>query len=326
MPWVEFHATTIIRLQKFRDFRSDLSWSRHEALGFLGDLWGQVLELREDGDIRGWTPEYIADLTGLKPVIAARLWDALVKHRWVELKQDGAVLVHDWLEFVGRYLESKYRSSDPELLAQMWRKHGQKYAKKAASQMPNGWARVRLEVLQRDGFKCRYCNKVDRDRMEVDHVIPRASGGSSLPENLVAACRSCNRKKGVRSRVDQSLSKGSPPNLTSPLPPTGEHLTRACNNSNPGDKSDTRKGGALRKVGAWAPGGGGERTTAQEDEDLLHRHRMPFGNYKGQTIAGIPVDRCRWLLTKWEGKANLDATTRRALEARIRLSAEGRKR
>ncbi|MGP4093003.1 HNH endonuclease [Nonomuraea sp. KM90] len=33
---------------------------------------------------------------------------------------------------------------------------------------------------------------------EIDHVIPEAQGGSTAIENLVLACRPCNRRKGSR--------------------------------------------------------------------------------------------------------------------------------
>jgi 5-methylcytosine-specific restriction endonuclease McrA len=55
------------------------------------------------------------------------------------------------------------------------------------------WRRVRLAVLQRDLWTCNYCGQ---EAQEVDHVIPRASGGTNEEDNLVAACRRCNRSKG----------------------------------------------------------------------------------------------------------------------------------
>lgn len=35
--------------------------------------------------------------------------------------------------------------------------------------------------------------------LELDHVEPEHTGGEGTPDNLVLACRSCNRKKGHRS-------------------------------------------------------------------------------------------------------------------------------
>ena len=55
---------------------------------------------------------------------------------------------------------------------------------------------LRGAVLDRDGWTCAYCG---RETTEVDHVAPRARGGASTPANLVAACRSCNKAKGLRT-------------------------------------------------------------------------------------------------------------------------------
>lgn len=58
----------------------------------------------------------------------------------------------------------------------------------------------RFEVLKRDGFACRYCGrKAPEVTLHVDHVVPRAKGGSDDPSNLVAACSACNQGKGVKS-------------------------------------------------------------------------------------------------------------------------------
>lgn len=54
----------------------------------------------------------------------------------------------------------------------------------------------------------------------------------------------------------------------------------------------------------------------------LLEHRLPFGPNKGLYISSLPVGRSAWLLTKWEGRANLDKKTRAALEVRARIDKE----
>jgi hypothetical protein len=55
---------------------------------------------------------------------------------------------------------------------------------------------VRYEVLRRDNYTCRYCGASAPDtKLEVDHVVPRALGGTDDPTNLVAACIDCNAGK-----------------------------------------------------------------------------------------------------------------------------------
>jgi 5-methylcytosine-specific restriction endonuclease McrA len=67
---------------------------------------------------------------------------------------------------------------------------------------------LRGAVLHRDDWTCRYCG---HEATEVDHVAPRARGGTTSPTNLVAACRSCNKTKGIRTpwewRRDEALRR-----------------------------------------------------------------------------------------------------------------------
>jgi hypothetical protein len=61
---------------------------------------------------------------------------------------------------------------------------------------PSGsiWARLRTQVFQRDDFTCQYCG-VRGVKLECDHVIPVARGGTEILSNLATACFPCNRSK-----------------------------------------------------------------------------------------------------------------------------------
>lgn len=51
-------------------------------------------------------------------------------------------------------------------------------------------------VVQDQESQCLYCGAVIRtDTSELDHIVPRAGGGSSRRENLAAVCRYCNAMK-----------------------------------------------------------------------------------------------------------------------------------
>ncbi len=61
--------------------------------------------------------------------------------------------------------------------------------------------RVRLtkrEILRRDNFTCQYCG-LSTQHLTIDHVVPRRLGGVHTWENLVAACSTCNHRKGGRT-------------------------------------------------------------------------------------------------------------------------------
>lgn len=56
--------------------------------------------------------------------------------------------------------------------------------------------RLRYEILRRDNHACRYCGATAPTvKLNVDHVIPQALGGSDKPTNLVTACADCNSGK-----------------------------------------------------------------------------------------------------------------------------------
>ena len=57
----------------------------------------------------------------------------------------------------------------------------------------------RNSIIQDQESQCLYCGKeVGVLTAELDHIVPRAGGGSSKRENLAAVCRACNASKGSR--------------------------------------------------------------------------------------------------------------------------------
>ena len=67
------------------------------------------------------------------------------------------------------------------------------------------WGKVRLKVLDRDGWTCAKCGKAGR--LEVDHIKPLEDGGSLYElSNLQSLCRSCHISK---TRVER-MGKPTP--------------------------------------------------------------------------------------------------------------------
>lgn len=71
--------------------------------------------------------------------------------------------------------------------------------------------RTRFRILNRDGFRCRYCGAAaDWAGLEVDHVVARSAGGSDDDSNLATACFPCNRGKrtdAIRPRTLRRLTQ-----------------------------------------------------------------------------------------------------------------------
>ncbi len=58
----------------------------------------------------------------------------------------------------------------------------------------------RRGVIARDHETCQYCGaQPGRANLTIDHVKPRSQGGGTTWDNVVTACRECNRKKGGRT-------------------------------------------------------------------------------------------------------------------------------
>ncbi|HEX9044961.1 MAG TPA: HNH endonuclease [Candidatus Limnocylindrales bacterium] len=63
---------------------------------------------------------------------------------------------------------------------------------------------TRREVFNRDAHTCQYCGHQSHD-LTLDHVLPRHRGGGHSWENLVAACKACNHRKGSRTPEEAHL-------------------------------------------------------------------------------------------------------------------------
>lgn len=135
----------------------------------------------------------------------------------------------DWTAFEWYWLEGglAWGRRDP-FLAQMYD------GVKEPSSVP---AAVRREVLERDGFRCRYCHlrlvtppamaalekrlpaalpvgpttfechRLERVlRLTWDHITPRAMGGTNTANNIVVSCGACNYNKGSTSLTEHGLA------------------------------------------------------------------------------------------------------------------------
>jgi 5-methylcytosine-specific restriction endonuclease McrA len=64
---------------------------------------------------------------------------------------------------------------------------------------------TREYLLYKWGRKCTYCGK-ENIPLQIEHIIPRAKGGSNRVSNLCLACEKCNLAKGTKS-IEEFLKK-----------------------------------------------------------------------------------------------------------------------
>jgi 5-methylcytosine-specific restriction endonuclease McrA len=75
----------------------------------------------------------------------------------------------------------------------------------------------RKNLFRRNEFRCQYCGRKDV-ALTLDHVMPKSRGGEESWENLVAACKPCNTKKGNRALAEAGMTMlkkpGRPSHIT----------------------------------------------------------------------------------------------------------------
>ena len=115
MAWIELH-TVLSRHRKIKKFARELDIDLHVAVGHVVLFWGSVLELAEDGNITKWTLEDIAEYSNYAGD-PQMFYKAMINDGdgWIDEK-DGLKIVHDWWDYAGRYLTTKYRNTHPEKL------------------------------------------------------------------------------------------------------------------------------------------------------------------------------------------------------------------
>jgi len=114
-----------------------------------------------------------------------------------------------WWQFLGSYWVENEDYAPLELAALIRDKETRRLAKlqramvkmhpEASPLSPPGRSpipdAVKQFVWRRDGGCCVKCG--GRERLEYDHIIPVAKGGSSTARNLQLLCENCNRSKGA---------------------------------------------------------------------------------------------------------------------------------
>jgi len=149
------------------------------------------------------------------------------------------------------------------------------------------WQRARAWVLERDGHRC----TCGAPATQVDHIWPRARGGSDAPENLRAMCRPCNQDKRAELPVGML-----------PLFVVAERNWWGGPLSNPGDRALAKL--AAQRHEEWARVAtrmvyGDLKPSSKEDHDIGHCRRLD----RAMERCGYWRDVERWHLNRGEVEA-----------------------
>ena len=77
-----------------------------------------------------------------------------------------------------------------------WKRH-QAGQKTTARGYGRPWRRLRKAVLERDKYLCQPCRQAGRVAQAgiVDHILPKAEGGTDSDDNLQSICEPCHKAK-----------------------------------------------------------------------------------------------------------------------------------
>lgn len=66
------------------------------------------------------------------------------------------------------------------------------------------WDAIRARILKRDNHLCQNCLRNGRavEARTVDHIIPKAHGGTDADSNLQSLCWPCHKAKTARERIN----------------------------------------------------------------------------------------------------------------------------
>ena len=116
MAWLKSESN-LEKHPKLLAISRELDWERDRTIGFLHRFWHWVLSYAEDGDLNKFSNEIIAE--GLNCEL--KVIEAFYKFKWIDEDRK----VHNWLDYAGKYLESKYRTSNPKKWKTIVRKYRQ---------------------------------------------------------------------------------------------------------------------------------------------------------------------------------------------------------
>lgn len=105
LPWIQVYSNladhpkiyTLVDRMKLR--------RNSEAVGIVVSLWLWAAKNAPDGDLSGFPERAIADAVGYSSSYAGKLCKALVECRWLDEKEGGGYLLHDWEEYAALLID-----------------------------------------------------------------------------------------------------------------------------------------------------------------------------------------------------------------------------
>lgn len=111
-------------------------------------------------------------------------------------------------EWAARYEADRQRAQ----MSHEAQREEERQAAKSARSVVRSISRRRREIFDKSNGKCHYCETALTldGKWHVEHKLPKALGGDNHPDNLTAACVSCNLQKRDLTDVEFKAKKATP--------------------------------------------------------------------------------------------------------------------
>lgn len=106
MPWIESHQS-LKDHPKLINLCQSMMWDVDCGIGKLSRFWWWCLDYAPDGDLSKFNDGQISHAMGVAIRDSAKLVEAMVASRWID--RTPYFRVHDWWDYVGRYLKIKWK-------------------------------------------------------------------------------------------------------------------------------------------------------------------------------------------------------------------------
>ena len=105
LPWIQVYSN-LADHPKIYALVDRMKLRRNsEAVGIVVSLWLWAAKNAPDGDLSGFPERAIADAVGYSYSYAGKLCKALVECRWLDEKEGGGYLLHDWEEYAALLID-----------------------------------------------------------------------------------------------------------------------------------------------------------------------------------------------------------------------------
>jgi hypothetical protein len=106
MAWIESHQS-LERHPKTLDLMTRMGWDLDTTIGKLQRFWWWCVDYAEDGDLQKHNDGRLGGAVGLNGEEAKAFKVAMVEACWLD--RDPYFRVHDWWNYIGRFLQVKYK-------------------------------------------------------------------------------------------------------------------------------------------------------------------------------------------------------------------------